>query len=195
MEREYLTKRVLDKAVKLRLQGYGLAEVMASLELTHSQVEDACYLFVWHYVLGQQAIELTPEGCAALRYYYGLSWGHIGAMGGQTDPKLPVIGTKRYNAIRRMSEEWTGIASVANRNGKGGRYYLGDPELYADNLKATGTVVSVDMLPEVRNVAQVQRYMAKGLKELRALADERGITYAKSSTPARLAKLLCQADA
>jgi hypothetical protein len=185
------TKKDLDKAISLAMDGYGLKEIMNTTGLSHSQAELAGMAFLYYIAAEGTPVEPTEENAAALRYFYGVSWGRISVMMGlKPDAPLPSTPESR---VRNMAQQHTGLSHRGNRIGRGGAFYLKDERLYAESLRETGTVFEVGTDPVA--AASRQRLTKLGAVELRKMCDEAGIKYAKSATPARLVSLLSKAGA
>lgn len=122
---------VLASAVKARLGGMTVKDVLAQFNLSHSQYELAeMRLHTYKDRIG--TVPATPAGIARERAN-GTSWGVIS-----------VLADIPESRVRRLYAE-TGVKSEGQRIGAGGRFYYGDSgqALYSGELAGTGTIIPV----------------------------------------------------
>lgn len=173
-------KKVLDKAITLRVEGYGMKQILATTGLSHSQAELAIMAFEYYIGAGGTAVEPTAQNAADLRAL-GISWGRISVMMGlQADRPMPSTPESK---VRRMFVDATDTESVGLRIGRGGRWFDQDASLYEENLKATGTRFAKG---EARSadraqVAQLQKLLNTSFQELKAQAKDLGISVPKGA--------------
>lgn len=170
------------KVVELRAQGLGLKAIQQATGLSHSPVECVLMHHAYFEVAGAEAIEPTEENVVALRDYYQISWGAIGIMCNTTESR-----------VRSLYKKATNTESVGTRIGKGGRYFAGDPDLYADQLKVSGTKIPAGEIANRKVHAEVQRVMKLSFEELKATAEDWGVEVPKRTTKAALAKKVAKA--
>lgn len=190
-------KSDLDKAIELRLEGYGMKVVQAQSGLSHSQAELACMAWEYFVDAGAEAITLDPATVKVLRDDLGISWGAISVMGGlKADLPLPKVPESK---VRKMYTEATGNEHKGIRNGHGGRWLQGDQTLYEDNLKATGTVLAKGEARQIdirQAKAQLQKYMQMSWTGLVEAAEAEGIEVPKGAGKhAKLAAKLARQEA
>lgn len=174
---------IAHKVVDLRVNGYGMKAIATATELSHSPIEGICMEMQYFWVEGGEVVEATTSNIVALRDYFGISWGAIGVM-----CQIP------EGKVRKMYKEGSGKEDRAQRIGHGGRFFAGKAELYEGGLKRTGTEVPLGKLGEAEQIAATQRIMRQSFADLKAQADELGVTYSAKITPAGLAKKILAAQ-
>lgn len=174
------TVKILEAALASYREGTPIKSILVETGLNYSQA--------WLYIrtaeckeAGLMVEEVNGSAIAELRAS-GFSWGEIAVR-----CQLP------ESRVRKMFTENSGQRSQGLRIGKGGRFFYdeGGAPLYTDELKATGTIIPEGALYEGAIAASVeQRLIHRDVNELRAMAEEAGVKFSKSSTKAVLAKRL-----
>jgi hypothetical protein len=147
-----------------RRNGVPAAKAQKDADLSHSQAE-------FHWLRTQPVAEggmaelvgktdPTPAAIRKLREN-GESWGRIA-----------VHCDRPEGTVRKLYAEGTGNKSQGQRIGKGGRFYYGSNgmPLYAEVLKATGTVISVTekgLEPAIQAATEQRELLNAEVSELR----------------------------
>jgi hypothetical protein len=178
------TAEALAQAVELKRAGQKWPAILATTGLNHTQAELA---WIEANITSEQRAMVNPEATLATNVEAlrnsGASWGTIMAILGENE------GT-----VRRAWTEATNLKSKGLRNGHGGRFYMGLPELYEGGLEPTGTEIPKDAVgrDDARRFATIQRIAKLSRDELKVLAADYGID-PKGLTPARVAQKITQA--
>lgn len=181
-----VSKELGDKVVTLRIEGHGVDSVRKLTGLTGHKQEVVLEWFRWFVGQGNASVPLTTEGVTKQRQA-GASWGFIMVRCSSPDQPYSWVGEQR---VRGLWEQGTDTVSQGQRIGKGGRFLGGDPELYADTLKRTGTELTKEELASHearRQAAERQRLLKQDWDSLKAQAKELGIQVTSKATPASLA--------
>ncbi len=178
------TPEVLATAVQMKRDGQKWPAILGATGLNHVQAElawitanitDAQRVLVNEdATLGQNAKTLRDAGS---------SWGTIAAILGESE-----------STVRRAFTEASNLKSKGLRIGHGGRFYLGDAELYEGNLQPVGTAIPKDAIgrDDARRFATIQRISRLDRAELLALAADYNVG-TKGLTPARIAQAITNA--
>lgn len=108
----------------------------------------------------------------------GQSWGVLAARAGVPESR-----------VRKLFELNADHVSQGVRIGRGGRFYMGEPDLYQAELNPTGTQLTPEQRgkrAEAIDAAATQRLLRLDRSELRSLATDLGITFTGRTTPAKL---------
>lgn len=175
------SKTELDKAITLRLEGYGMKEILATTGLSHSQAELAIMAYEYFIDAEGEAFEPTEANVKFLRNER-ISWGRISVLFGlQDDRPLPMVPESQ---VRKMWINATDTESVGLRIGHGGRFFDNDRTLYEENLRVTGTTLPAG---EARNMevrfdqAGLQKLIASTWEALVEQAEEHGVPVPKGA--------------
>lgn len=170
---------LLAHAFELHQAGTPVKAILAETGLGYSQM----WLHVrrCEIVAAGLDVEPTSDSVVDLRQA-GHSWGEIAVRCGIPESR-----------VRKLFSETTGTRSEGLRIGKGGRHFYDEAgaPLYQENLKATGTAIPVGTLYDGAIMeAGFQRLLALEVNELKAMAEEAGVKFAKTTTKAVLVKRL-----
>jgi len=152
----------LKALLKLKADGAKWKLILKETGLSHSKAELA---FMEHEAFTEQdpafkVVPLTPEFVSYARNVLRIGWGPIMVWTQSTE-----------GSVRKAWEEATGTHSDCQRVGRGGAFKFKDPELYAGDLKPTGTDVPREK-PLVREVARESALTTRlGNLEPKALAE------------------------
>ena len=181
-----------DECLKLALEGWRKPALEDRYGVSHSVVERvgmaASYAWSGLDVLawdgGKEAVKLIRQHGACFGGA-GISWGQVATSFG---PRSVDEGEPRYSEpmVRKAWRELTGTSDKGMRiAGKGGAWWKGEARLYEGVLTKTGVVgVTLDeAATHDGRMAAAERavLMTQSLAELRALADELGVSHAKLS--------------
>jgi len=181
------SKALLDRVLDLWAKGMAFDRAYKQAGVSHTPAELHAKAFAWLVAglppLGVGDWALSTDLVVYLRKS-GWGWGDIMVATNSTEGQ-----------VRACWADKTGVDSRGVRVGRGGRYYKGDADLYADTLRRTGTAVPVGTAHADRKVFALQQlYMAKSIGDLRTMADKAGLTYTPKSTKAQLVKALVKAQ-
>lgn len=183
----------LDQVVLHMLDGMGAAEARHKVGVSHTPAELHVFKFEWYcanlpqpgkgkwafskgLVCYLRFLALDPKG--------KLGWG-IG--------RIMVALDCTEGQVRKAIREGANVEDRGHRTGKGGRFFEGNAELYADELRTSGTHLQVGSELSRTEQARMQRYARLELAELKALATDWGVKVPKGTTKVKLAKLLATA--
>lgn len=178
------TAEAFAQAVELKRAGQKWPAILAATGLNHCQAELA---WIKANITDAERALVDPEATLAQNVKAlrdsGSSWGTIMAILGENE-----------GAVRRAWTEATNLKSKGLRNGHGGRFYMGLPDLYEGGLEPTGTEIPKDAVgrEDARRYATIQRIAKLDRDELNALAADHGIT-TKGLAPARIAQAITNA--
>lgn len=161
---------------------WGTIRPITGLNHALSELE---YMRHVYFAEGGELVEFTPAQVRALRDELGYSWGEIMVRVGRTE-----------GAVRAAYKEATGKLSEGTRNGRGGRFYLEEPTLYADVLRGTGTAIPAEGEAPLRVRATVaateQRVGRLTPDEVRNYAADRGIATKGKSQQQLIAAIVAE---
>lgn len=149
-----------------REAGMSTAKCQVEFGLNHTQVDAITYRAritegmrqEWNdggSTLGERAVAARANG---------MSWGMMG-----------YIANVPEGTVRKAFADTSATKSQGLRIGRGGRYYYGDPDLYAEALVQTGTTIPVGSdHAGARHASQIQRVKALPASELFAQGEALG---------------------
>lgn len=183
----------LDKVVLLMLDGMGAAEARHKVGVSHTPAELHVFKFQWLVAglpePGKGKWQFTKSLVCYLRFEAlddrgKLGWG-IG--------KIMVALNATEGQVRKAIREGANVDDRGHRTGKGGRFFEGNSELYAEELRTSGTHLALNSELTHTEQARMARFQHLELNELKALAKDMGIATPKGITKAKLAKAMATA--
>jgi orotidine-5'-phosphate decarboxylase len=178
----------LEIARTMRAEGVAWSKVLEETGLNYSQA----WLYVERTNLPadldlEAAFQADPKATVAAARAEGNSWGLIA-----------VRCNVPESQVRKQFKNGSGLLSQGLRIGKGGRFFLGEPELYVAELNKPGTAIAAESDLPLRTRAitasRSQRMIHLDMKELKALAADYGIDTSKMNRKAQLVKAIISAS-
>lgn len=183
----------LDKVVLLMLDGMGAAEARHKVGVSHTPAELHVFKFQWLVAgmpePGKGKWQFTKSLVCYLRFEAMDDRGKIGWGIG----KIMVALDATEGQVRKAIREGANVDDRGHRTGKGGRFFEGNSELYAEELRTEGTRLALGSELSHTEQARMARFAKLELAELKALATDWGVEVPRGTTKVKLAKLLATA--
>lgn len=180
---------VLEAAKAMREGGASWKIVLEETGLNYSQA----WLFIERSNLPEDldlsaAYGENPSGTVQAARAEGNSWGLIA-----------VRCNVPESQVRKNFTAGTQLLSQGLRIGKGGRWFLGEPTLYAENLAKPGTAIDADGEEPVRvravEASRTQRLISQDWPMLKAMAAELNVPFKKGMTKVKFCQAILAAQA
>lgn len=183
----------LDQVVLHMLDGMGAAEARHKVGVSHTPAELHVFKFQWLVAGLPQPGKGKWAFSKSLVCYLRFEAMDDRGKKGWGIGKIMVALDCTEGQVRKAIREGANVDDRGHRTGKGGRFFEGNAELYAEELRQSGTLLERGSELTPTEQARMQRFAKLELAELKALATDWGVKVPKGTTKVKLAKLLATA--